>query len=268
MDLKLTGKVALVTGARTGIGFSICEELAANGAHLVMISRQESALILAAKKIADKYGVSALPVAGDVTDPHLPARVVEHAETVFQGIDLLVNNAGRAHAGTLLTTSEEDWQLMTETKFSAMRRFCKAVIPGMQKRNWGRIVNISSIGGIYPNPQLTVSHALSAAINNLTRSVALSVAPDGILVNAIGVGAVATDNWAQNMLPNVRHRRPELAEKTDDEGMALLGKEKTPVGRFGLPEDIAAITAFLLSDRNQFVTGQTIEASGGAERFM
>ncbi|WP_108701438.1 SDR family NAD(P)-dependent oxidoreductase [Phytobacter sp. SCO41] len=268
MDLKLTGKVALVTGARTGIGFSICEELAANGAHLVMVSRQESALILAAKKIADKYGVSALPVAGDVTDPHLPARVVEHAETVFQGIDLLVNNAGRAHAGTLLTTSEEDWQLMTETKFSAMRRFCKAVIPGMQKRNWGRIVNISSIGGIYPNPQLTVPHALSAAINNLTRSLALSVAPDGILVNAIGVGAVATDNWAQNMLPNVRHRRPELAEKTDDEVMALLGKEKTPVGRFGLPEDIAAITAFLLSDRNQFVTGQTIEASGGAERFM
>ncbi|MCL5497796.1 SDR family oxidoreductase [Escherichia coli] len=120
----------------------------------------------------------------------------------------------------------------------------------------------------YPNPQLTVSHALSAAINNLTRSLALSVAPEGILVNAIGVGAVATDNWAQNMLPNVRLRRPELAEKTDEEVMALLGKEKTPVGRFGIPEDIAAITAFLLSQRNQFVTGQTIEASGGADRFM
>ena len=94
------------------------------------------------------------------------------------------------------------------------------------------------------------------------------MAPEGILVNAIGVGAVATDNWAQNMLPNVRLRRPELAEKTDEEVMALLGKEKTPVGRFGLPEDIAAITAFLLSQRNQFVTGQTIEASGGADRFM
>lgn len=157
---------------------------------------------------------------------------------------------------------------MTETKLSAMRRFCKAVIPGMQKRNWGRIVNISSIGGIYPNPQLTISHALSAAINNLTRSLALSVAQDGILVNAIGVGAVATDNWAQNMLPNVRNRRPELNDRTDEEVIALLGKEKTPVGRFGLPEDIAAITAFLLSGRNQFVTGQTIEASGGADRFM
>lgn len=268
MDLKLAGKVALVTGARTGIGFSICEELAANGVHLVMVARQEAELILAAQKIEDKYGVKALPVAGDVTDKKLPEQVVKQAESVFQHIDLLVNNAGRAHAGTLLTTSEEDWFSMTETKLSATRRFCKAVIPGMQARKWGRIVNISSIGGIYPNPQLTVSHTLSAAINNLTRSLALSVAPDGILVNAVGVGAVATDNWAQNMLPNVRNRRPELADKTDGEVMVLLGKEKTPVGRFGLPEDIAAITAFLLSDRNQFVTGQTIEASGGADRFM
>ncbi|EMB3080767.1 SDR family oxidoreductase [Providencia rettgeri] len=268
MDLKLAGKVALVTGARTGIGFSICEELAANGVHLVMVARQKAELILAAQKITDKYGVTALPIAGDVTDPELPELVVKQAESIFQHIDLLVNNAGRAHAGTLLTTSEEEWQSMTETKFSAMRRFCKAVIPRMQARNWGRIVNISSIGGIYPNPQLTVSHALSAAINNLTRSLALSVAPDGILVNAVGVGAVTTDNWAQNMLPNIRNRRPELADKTDKEVMALLGKEKTPIGRFGLPEDIAAITAFLLSDRNQFVTGQTIEASGGADRFM
>lgn len=132
MDLKLAGKVALVTGARTGIGFSICAELAANGVHLVMVARQKAELILAAQKIADKYGVTVLPIAGDVTDPELP----------------------------------------------------------------------------------------------------------------------------------------ELADKTDKEVMALLGKEKTPVGRFGLPEDIAAITAFLLSDRNQFVTGQTIEASGGADRFM
>lgn len=268
MDLKLAGKVALVTGARTGIGFGICEELAANGVHLVMVARQEQELIQAATKISDKYGVSVLPVAGDVTNIELPERIVKLAETSLKGIDLLVNNAGRAHTGTLLTTSEEDWISMTETKLSAMRRFCKAVIPGMQRRNWGRIVNISSIGGIYPNPQLTVSHALSAAINNLTRSLALSVAPDGILVNAVGVGAVATDNWAQNMLPNVRNRRPELADKTDEEVMALLGQEKTPVGRFGLPEDIAAITAFLLSERNQFITGQTIEASGGADRFM
>ncbi|WP_413721208.1 SDR family NAD(P)-dependent oxidoreductase [Sodalis sp. RH23] len=268
MDLDLKDKVALVTGASTGIGFSICEELAANGVHLVMVARTQSRLDDAADRLARRYGVSTLPLAGDVTDAAFPREAVRLAEQRFAGIDLLVNNAGRAHAGTLLTTTEEDWEAMTATKFTAMRRFCREVIPGMQRRRWGRIVNISSIGGLYPNPPLTVSHALSAAINNLTRSLALDVAPMGILVNAIGVGAVATENWANNMLPNVRERRPELAGKTDEDIMDILGKERTPVGRFGRPEDIAVIAAFLLSARNQFVTGHTVEASGGADRFM
>lgn len=268
MDLEIKDKVALVTGASTGIGFSICEELAANGVHLVMVARTRSRLDDAADRLAQRYGIATLPLAGDVTDADFPRQAVHQAQQRFPGIDLLVNNAGRAHTGTLLTTSDEDWEAMTATKFTAMRRFCREVIPGMQQRQWGRIVNISSIGGLYPNPPLTVSHALSAAINNLTRSLALDVAPMGILVNAIGVGAVATENWAKNMLPNVRARRPELSGKTDEEIMTLLGKEKTPVGRFGRPEDIAAIAAFLLSARNQFVTGHTVEASGGADRFM
>lgn len=268
MDLAIKDKVALVTGASAGIGFSICEELAANGSHLVMVARTQARLKEIADEFARRYNITVLPIAGDVSDPDLPQQVIHQAEHRFPGIDMLVNNAGRAHTGTLMTTSEEDWELMTAVKFSAMRRFCQAVIPGMQRRQWGRIVNISSIGGLYPNPPLTVSHALSAAINNLTRSLALDVAPQGILVNAIGVGAVATENWAKNMLPNVRLRRPELADKTDEEIMNILGKERTPVGRFGHPEDIAAIAAFLLSSRNQFVTGHTVEASGGADRFM
>jgi len=164
--------------------------------------------------------------------------------------------------------SDADWQAMTETKLSAMRRFCRAVIPHMRERHWGRIVNISSIGGIYPNYKLMVSHVLSAAINNLTRSLALEVARDGILVNAIGVGAVVTENWANNMLPSVRQRRPELRSYSDETLVKLLGEEMTPVGRFGRPDEIAALAAFLASDRNGFVTGDTIEASGGADRFV
>jgi 3-oxoacyl-[acyl-carrier protein] reductase len=97
---------------------------------------------------------------------------------------------------------------------------------------------------------------------------ALEVAHDGILVNAIGVGAILTDNWAQNMLPEVRKRRPEIAKQSDDALVKLLGEEKTPVGRFGRPDEIAAIAAFLASERNGFVTGDVIEASGGADRFM
>jgi 3-oxoacyl-[acyl-carrier protein] reductase len=138
----------------------------------------------------------------------------------------------------------------------------------MQKNRWGRIVNMSSIGGIYPNTKLFVSHVLSAAINNLTKSLALEVAKDGILVNAIGIGAVATDNWANNMIPAVRRSRPELSTLSDDEVLARISTELTPIGRPGAPKEIAAIAAFLSSERNGFVTGDTIEASGGADRFM
>jgi 3-oxoacyl-[acyl-carrier protein] reductase len=127
---------------------------------------------------------------------------------------------------------------------------------------------MSSIGGIYPNHKLLISHVLSAAINNLTKSLALEVAADGILVNAIGIGAVATDNWANNMIPALRHARPELAHLSDDEILSKISAERTPTGRAGDPRDIAAIAAFLASNRNRFVTGDTIEASGGADRFM
>ena len=113
-----------------------------------------------------------------------------------------------------------------------------------------------------------MSHVLSAAINNLTKSLALEVAKDGILVNAIGIGAVATDNWANNMLPAVRKNRLEMSSLSDDEVLARISAELTPVGRAGAPEEIAAIAAFLGSARNGFVTGDTIEASGGADRFM
>jgi 3-oxoacyl-[acyl-carrier protein] reductase len=127
---------------------------------------------------------------------------------------------------------------------------------------------MSSIGGIYPNPKLFVSHVLSAAINNLTKSLAMEVAKDGILVNAIGIGAVATDNWTNNMVPAVRQARQEFSTLSDDEVIARISAELTPVGRAGTAQEIAAIAAFLSSDRNGFVTGDTIEASGGADRFM
>jgi 3-oxoacyl-[acyl-carrier protein] reductase len=97
---------------------------------------------------------------------------------------------------------------------------------------------------------------------------ALEIAGDGILVNAIGIGAVATDNWANNMIPALRRARPEFASLSDDEVLAKVSAERTPIGRAGDPREIAAIAAFLSSNRNGFVTGDTIEASGGADRFM
>jgi 3-oxoacyl-[acyl-carrier protein] reductase len=265
MDLEIKDRVAIVTGASAGIGYAVAKELQENGARVVIVARDRSKLESAEKLL---NGGEVVSVATDVTSPTAAQDIVDAALKKFGKVDILVNNAGRAHAGGLMQSSEEDWSSMTDVKITAMRRLCKAAIPDMRKRKWGRIVNMSSIGGIYPNPKLLISHVLSAAINNLTKSLALEIAGDGILVNAIGIGAVATDNWANNMIPAVRRARPEFASLSDDEVLAKVSAERTPVGRAGDPREIAAIAAFLASGRNGFVTGDTVEASGGADRFM
>ena len=266
MNLEIDGRVAIVTGASAGIGYAVAKELQENGARVVIVARDQAKLGLAEATLGKQGKV--LGIACDVTDEAASKQIVEKTIDTFGQVDILVNNAGRAHAGGLMQSSEEDWASMTNVKINAMRRMCKAVIPGMRSRRWGRIVNMSSIGGIYPNPKLLISHVMSAAINNFTKSLALEIAGDGILVNAIGIGAVATDNWANNMIPAVRRARPEFASLSDDEVLAKVSAERTPVGRAGDPREIAAIAAFLSSNRNGFVTGDTIEASGGADRFM
>jgi 3-oxoacyl-[acyl-carrier protein] reductase len=268
MDLGIAGKAAIVTGASTGIGFAVARELISNGVAVVIAARDQERLSHAKESLLRTPGAKVVSVAIDVTSPDAARMLVDEALASFGSIDILVNNAGRAHAGGLLNSSDEDWTDMTAVKLTSMRRLCREVVPHMQQKRWGRIVNMSSIGGIYPNPKLFVSHVLSAAINNLTKSLALEVAKDGILVNAIGIGAVATDNWANNMVPAVRKRRLEMSSLSDDEVLARISAELTPVGRAGTPEEIAAIAAFLSSARNGFVTGDTIEASGGADRFM
>lgn len=268
MDLGIAGRVAIVTGASAGIGYAVADELLANGASVLVVARDEARLNQAAEKLLGRTGAKVASLAADVAKPGSAELIVRRSIEAFGGLHILVNNAGRAHAGGLMNSSEEDWEEMTGVKLTSMRRMCKAAIPHMQKAGWGRIVNMSSIGGIYPNPKLFVSHVLSAAINNLTKSLAMEVAKDGILVNAIGIGAVATDNWANNMVPAVRRARQELSTLSDDEVIARISAELTPVGRAGTAQEIAAIAAFLSSDRNGFVTGDTIEASGGADRFM
>jgi 3-oxoacyl-[acyl-carrier protein] reductase len=268
MDLGIHDRVAIVTGASAGIGHAVALELASNGSRVVMVARNEKQLKQAAYEIRDRTSVDVLTIAADVGKPEAAGEIVAKAIGHFGRVDILVNNAGRAHAGGLMVATEADWVEMVELKLFAMTRLCRAAIPEMRKRKWGRIVNMSSIGGIYPNPKLMVSHALSAAINNITRSLALEFANDGVLVNAIGIGAVLTENWARNMIPSVRKERAEFSALTDEEIVARLGAERTPVGRFGAPEEIAAIAAFLVSNRNGFITGDTIEASGGADRFM
>jgi len=268
MNLGISDRLALVTGASVGIGFAIAKELIENDASVVIVARGAARLRTAETALRSQTTKQVLAIVADVASPGAPQSIIDQVVSRFGRLDILVNNAGRAHAGGLLESSEQDWTEMTDIKLSAIRRLCKAAIPVMRSQRWGRIVNISSIGGTYPNPKLFISHVFSAAINNFTKSLALEIAADGILVNAIGCGAIDTDNWANNMVLAIRRARPELASLSDEQVLAKITAELTPVGRAGSPREIAAIAAFLASDRNGFVTGDTIEASGGADRFM
>src|SRR3984957_8545946 len=267
MNLGIKDRVAIVTGGSAGIGLAVVEELLENGAHVCVVARNEERLIASIRtlKVSSER---VLAIGADVADPLSAVSIVDQTISKFGHLDILVNNAGRAHAGGLMSSTEDAWEEMTEVKLAAMRRLCKAAIPAMRARRWGRIVNMSSIGGIYPNPKLLISHVLSAAINNITKSLALEVASDGILVNAIGIGAVATENWAANMIPALRRTRPDFDDLSDEQILVKVGAERTPIGRVGDPPEIARLPCFLASARNGFVTGDTIEASGGADRFM
>ncbi|MFC1665438.1 SDR family NAD(P)-dependent oxidoreductase [Pseudomonadota bacterium] len=268
MDLGIKGKVALITGGSSGIGFSTAHNMAQEGAHIFIIARSQENIERAKTRLENETGSKVSGMVADMGDNSQPAQIVNRCIRDFGRLDILINNAGRAQVGGLLQTEPEQWQSMVEVKLYALVECCRAALPIMQENGWGRIVNISSVGGIYPTPKLMISHVVSAAINNLTKSLALEVAHNNVLVNAIGVGAVTTDNWKKNVIANLRKQRPDWDSLSDEDMLDRLGKEKTPLGRFGKPEEIARLATFLASEANGFVTGATIEASGGADRFI
>ena len=268
MDLEIKNKIALVTGSSSGIGLSTAIELMKNNVKVWICSRNKSKLLKAEHIIKNKINKKPFTFQVDVSSEKQINKMVSHIHSKHSNIDILINNAGRAQAGGVLDTSVDQWQDMMNLKILAMTNLCKLVIPKMIGKKWGRIVNMSSVGGVYPNPKLTISHALSAAINNITKSLALDVANKGILINSIGIGAINTDNWKSNMIPKVKKTRPDLSKLSDREIIKKLGAELTPVGRFGKPEEIAYLACFLASNKNGFITGANIEASGGADKFM
>src|ERR1700682_574834 len=213
MDLGINGRVAIVTGASTGIGYAVAHQLLQEGASVALVARNGDRLEASARTLRDLTGGEVLALPIDVSATTAAAEILRRTTERFGRLDMVINNAGRAHAGGLMDATEEDWAEMVDLKLTSMRRLCKAAIPVLAEQRWGRIVKSASIGGMYPNPKLLVSHVLSAAINNLTKSLALEVASLGILVNGIGIGAVATDNWTANMIPSVRLNRPELRDR-------------------------------------------------------
>ena len=262
MDLGLKDKVALVAAASRGLGRAVAEELAAEGAALVLCAREPSTLAETAAAIADSTGAHVLAVPADVTDRDQIARVVQSGNERFGRIDILVTNAGGPPAGRFEQITREQWEQASHlTLFSAIE-LARQVLPGMKERRWGRILNITSIAVKQPVENLMLSNSLRAGLTGFARTLANEVAADGVTVNNILPGYTRTER--------LEELADMMAEKLDISAAEFRGKweQEIPMGRLGEPREFAALAAFLVSERASYITGTSIQVDGGWIRSL
>ena len=256
MDLGLRTRVAVVAAASKGLGRAVAEELAAEGAAVVLAARGREALEAAASRIVAAGG-RAHPVVADVALPADVVRIVAEANRVFGQVDILVTNSGGPKPGRFETLSPADWDAAVRVLLASAVGFARAVLPGMRERRWGRILNITSIAAKQPVEGLMLSNSLRAAVTAFGRTLANEVASDGVTVNNLMPGYTRTE------------RVVELSEHvaaTDGVPIADVyarWEREIPMGRLGEPREFAALAAFLASDRASFITGQSIAVDGG-----
>jgi len=261
VELGLQGKRAIVTGASKGLGRAIADELAAEGADVAMCSRDDTEIKGAAEAIRSATGRRVHAEVCDVTDAGQVGRFVASAATEFGGVDILVNNAGRARPGDFEALSDEDWKADLDVKLFSMIRFTREVLPHFRAAGGGRVVNVNAVYGRYPDPAFFATSVNRAACLSLTKALAMELAPDGVLVNSVNIGFVRTPQWE-----GIHARRaPDVSQ---EEFFRRLAEAEVPLGRFGEPEEVSGVVAFLVSSRAGYVTGASVDVAGGMGKYV
>jgi 3-oxoacyl-[acyl-carrier protein] reductase len=245
--LTFTNRTALVTGAGRGIGKAIAETLAKNGVTVICVSKSaESCGAVAAAIVA--AGGKAKALAVDVADGAAVAKASEELLAEFPTIDILVNNAGITRDGLLFRMSDADWNDVLATNLSSCFHWTKPLARPMTRARWGRIVNIASVSGIMGNAGQANYSAAKAGMIGLTKTLAREFASRNVTVNAVAPGFIKTD------MTNEFVNQPEAAAR-------IL--EVVPLKRFGEPDDIAHMVAYLCSEQAGYITGQVFSVDGG-----
>jgi len=245
MDLNLTGKTALVTGASSGLGLGCARALAAEGATVVISARGEERLAEAAASI-DR----AIPIAADVTDPDSRTALITAATTELGHIDILIANAGGPKPGNFESTPFDGYQAGLELSLLSTVALCKELVPPMQSRGWGRVVAITSLSVREPMDMLILSNTARAGLTAFLKTAAREVAGDGVTINSLQPGL---------------HLTPRLNDLYDD--LDALAK-MVPANKLGDPDDFGKAAAFLCSDAAQFISGAAIPIDGAAARGL
>ncbi|MEJ2734042.1 MAG: 3-oxoacyl-[acyl-carrier-protein] reductase [Anaerolineae bacterium] len=244
--MSFTDRVAIVTGSSRGIGRGIALRLAKEGAKVVVNYRGSEAAAAEVVGQIKADGGEAIAVQADVSQVAEAQTLIDAAKKAYGKIDILVNNAGTTRDTLLVRMSEEDWDIVIDTNLKGTFNCIKAVSRQMMRQRYGRIVNITSVSGIAGNPGQANYASAKAGIIGLTKTVAKELGSRGITCNAVAPGFVLTDLTVS--LP---------------QDLLDLAIERTPLGRMGTVEDMAAAVAYLASDEASFVTGQVLAVDGG-----
>lgn len=263
MDLGLKGRKALITGSSTGIGRACAEVLASEGAEVAICGRRADQLDAAEKELKGK-GYRVVAVQGDITNLAQAEKILETAAAALGKIDILVNNAGGGQRGTFMELSDEKWQAGIDLNLMSTIRCSRGAVPFMKEQQWGRIINIASIVGkmiaLPPLPNLVEYTTTKGAVISLTKSMAEDLAQYNILVNSVSPGPFLTQMW--------EHNAQVLSQSSGKTPQQVLDERAShvPLKRFGKPEEIGYIVAFLCSNKADYITGTNINVDGGSYR--
>lgn len=257
MDFGIRGKAAIVCGSTRGLGRACAEALAAEGVNVVINARNAEETESAAREISEKYNIVALPAAADLMTPEAPAILLGAALDRLGRIDILVNNAGGPPPGTFDELDDAAWEKAFQLTLMSAVRMTRAVLPHMIAREWGRIINLTSISVKQPIPRLLLSNSLRSAVIGMAKTLSQEVASRGVMVNNI-----ATGNFDTDRLRSIFENRAR-AQGTTPEEVLKTQESAIPVGRLGRPEELAWLVTFLASERASYLTGTTIQVDGG-----
>jgi NAD(P)-dependent dehydrogenase (short-subunit alcohol dehydrogenase family) len=257
MDLGLSGRVAMVSGASKGIGRAVAELLAKEGVRLSLCARNAEEVAAAARAIEAAHGVDCIGGAFDLTQADAPAAWVEATIASFGRVDILVNNAGAVPSGDFFTMRESEWLPGLEGKMLGYARVARAVLPGMFERRQGAIVNVIGTAAAQPMPGYVMGSAANAAIVSLTKGLANEAGRHNVRVNGVSPGSTRTERWTM-----LAERAAASTGKTREEAERDMVSQSV-LGRAGEPSELADVIVFLASDRASYVTGAVLNVDGG-----
>jgi len=251
MDLRLSGKVALVTGGSRGIGLRTVRAFAEEGCHVGLCARNAEELVNVAREFEEK-GVRVAAVQADILRPEDAARFIDECASALGGVDILVNNVGFNLGGNLMEATDEEWRQVFEGNLFQVVRMARLAVPHMRRRGGGAIVNIASISGWEPQLAGTGQYGSSkAALIFLAERLALELVHDHIRVNTVSPGSILFDGGGWDRL---RHQNPE--------SFAAYVRDGFPMGRLGTAEEVADVVVFLASPRANWINGRHIPVDG------